>query len=385
MTPPERDRPLVILSPERWDDVARTNKHQLARQFAARRPTLYVDMPGFPPSRRGLGLRGKPAPGVRLVSIPALPQRLQKRIVAAARVQEFLSLFVAAIVLLVRHGLRRPDVLVYFPYPIALLALLRPRTVAYHCVDHHASFPDLEQRRGAIERDEARLIERAAFVMASSPALERHCRQLRDDVAYLPNVADVELWGAVPAWRDSRGGRAVFFHGTFSEHKVDRDLLAAVAASPGVRLVLAGVLPDDDAKRWMETLSTRPNVEFLGPLPQEDIVGLLGSVDVLLLPYVVGNHTEYVFPLKLVEYLATGLPVVATRLPSIVESVNDLVRYVDSFEALPSLIDGAVADAAAMGERRRAFAADRSWQRRILEIEELFERSNPPFDGVDKG
>jgi glycosyltransferase involved in cell wall biosynthesis len=170
-----------------------------------------------------------------------------------------------------------------------------------------------------------------------------------------------------------------FFHGTFSQHKVDRAMIEAVAAA-GWRVVLAGVLPDPESERWMRQFA-RNDVEFLGPLQQERIVDAMADSDVLLLPYVVDEHTRFVFPLKLVEYLATGRPIVASRLPAITDTVGDLVRYAESPGQVAEALRLALDEEPSAAVARREFSAKRSWAQRLAEIEALLERPNASPNG----
>jgi glycosyltransferase involved in cell wall biosynthesis len=115
---------------------------------------------------------------------------------------------------------------------------------------------------------------------------------------------------------------------------------------PDARLVLAG-LPGDDAlegpgdyldylKRRVESLGLSESVSFPGFLPQSDMPGFYGAIDVLAHP----SHEEP-FGLVLVEAMASEKPVVAINgggVPEIVTSGRD--GYLVAQEA-----PGAMADA----------------------------------------
>src|SRR5213078_962634 len=59
------------------------------------------------------------------------------------------------------------------------------------------------------------------------------------------------------------------------------------------------------------------NIYLLGPRPHTDIPGYIKGFDVGLVPYRDSEYTASVYPVKLNEYLAMGVPVVATDLPEI--------------------------------------------------------------------
>jgi glycosyltransferase involved in cell wall biosynthesis len=68
-----------------------------------------------------------------------------------------------------------------------------------------------------------------------------------------------------------------------------------------------------------------PNVHVLGPRPYAELPAYVQSFDVGIIPYVENDWTRAVDPLKLLEYLAAGIPVVASPLPE-VEKYRDVVR-----------------------------------------------------------
>ena len=72
-----------------------------------------------------------------------------------------------------------------------------------------------------------------------------------------------------------------------------------------------------------QRLQSLPNCHFLGYRPYDELPAYMRASDVALVPYLRSEHTDSVYPLKLIEYLAAGLPVAATPL--------------DAFRARPDL------------------------------------------------
>ena len=59
------------------------------------------------------------------------------------------------------------------------------------------------------------------------------------------------------------------------------------------------------------------NVHLLGPRPYGQLPSYLRGFDLALLPCPMNAYTRSMFQMKFFEYLAAGLPVVATDLPAL--------------------------------------------------------------------
>jgi glycosyltransferase involved in cell wall biosynthesis len=112
---------------------------------------------------------------------------------------------------------------------------------------------------------------------------------------------------------------------------------SSVAALPNVSFILIG--PQELADKH---LSKAPNLHLLGRRSYSALPAYLQHSDVGIIPFNVEDHRdliEHVNPLKLLEYLASGLPVVAIKWPELnkfAEFVNlvDKDNFTDSIATL---------------------------------------------------
>ena len=150
------------------------------------------------------------------------------------------------------------------------------------------------------------------------------------------------------------------------EQRVDVDLLLRLAER--LPVVVAGPAPDDIAKRLREGAA-----RWLGPVPVGTVPALLRRASVGLLPHIPGPFTASMDPMKLLEYLAAGLPVVTT-LPSLASVSPRVVA------ASPEAFAGAVSEAMRRGhyDGPDPAVAERDWDAvadRLLRLHVLGENA----------
>jgi glycosyltransferase involved in cell wall biosynthesis len=107
--------------------------------------------------------------------------------------------------------------------------------------------------------------------------------------------------------------------------KVLPAMLEQLAPSyPGLKLAIVGDGPlRGDLERDVRERGLADNAVFTGSLPHEEIAPLIRRFDVALAPYPRPHHDFYFSPLKLFEYMACGVPVVAAGLGQIEDVVRD--------------------------------------------------------------
>jgi glycosyltransferase involved in cell wall biosynthesis len=124
---------------------------------------------------------------------------------------------------------------------------------------------------------------------------------------------------------------------------------------------------------------------LLGPLPHSQVPAVLAEADIGLAPYA-RDAPEYFSPLKLFEYMAAGLAVVAGDLPatrSLVSREQALLVPRGDPEALAAAVAGLAAEPARrerMGTAARALVAGaHTWQHRARRVMEHVERQPEPL------
>ena len=168
----------------------------------------------------------------------------------------------------------------------------------------------------SLRRQEVQSLAKADVVAAVSPQLAIRWTDLGADPVLVPNgcwLTNV-AGKAVPPNVEDLPRPVVGLVGQLSE-RIDLDILDAIADA-GFSLLIVGPLdPRWRLQRFQELIS-RSHVHYAGPVPAEAVPSYLAAMDVGITPYRDTPFNRASFPLKTLEYLGAGLPVVSTYLPA---------------------------------------------------------------------
>lgn len=178
------------------------------------------------------------------------------------------------------------------------------------------------------------LLRRAAGVVSTNQAkAQRLSRELgvpAGRILVAQNGADVGGIQAAAPRPDVRaelglphGARLVLYSGHLHAWKGVETLVAAAAGLSEQDHVLLLGGRDEDVARF-RAAHAGPRVHVLGRVPRALVAGWLKAADVLVLPNVGSSHESRheTSPLKLLEYMASGRPIVASDLPSLREILD---------------------------------------------------------------
>jgi glycosyltransferase involved in cell wall biosynthesis len=379
-------RDIVCVGFADWDAELWTNQHHLMSRLASENRVLFIESLGLRrPQLAGRDVkriarrfrRGLAPPrsidGLHTLSPLVLPFH-SSRLVRALNARILPALVKRAALKL---GLKRPILWGYVPQAELLIETLDPSLIVYHCVDDVSAHERIDS--DSFLAAERRFAARADLVLASAPKLAERMRTLSDHVLYAPNVADTDLFAtalqegeADPAMTRLPAPRIVFT-GAISAVKLDVELLLALArAHRDWSLALVGPVGLGDPLTDVSELSAEPNVHLLGTRAYEQLPAVLRAGDAGLIPYARNELTNSIFPMKVYEYLAAGLPVVATALPALAD-VQDVIAAPDHASFIASLERELAADDRVHREARSHRAREHSWQARLREIADAIE------------
>ena len=164
----------------------------------------------------------------------------------------------------------------------------------------------------------------------------------------------------------------LLFSGALDENSGIGRLLGAFARLPDQSLVLRVLGKGRHSDDVIRAAATDPRIDYVGYVDNVQAVELQRTADVLVSPRLPDAHTtRYSFPSKLMEYLATGSPVVSSRLPGIPTDYHQhlLIPRDDSDRAFADALAAAVSTPRTADERQRQldFVRSKHWPLRSAE------------------
>ena len=167
---------------------------------------------------------------------------------------------------------------------------------------------------------EARFVAESDVLVASARTLRDQLQQMSGrKPEFIPNAVNDRLFDRGAMWDRPADlpweGEIVTYIGAMWGDWFDWQLLESCARTlPEVQFVLIGGV---DPVRCEEIIGRHANIHFLGLKPQRDLPAYLASSTAAIIPFEPGDVTTFVNPLKVYEYVAMGIPVVASNMPEI--------------------------------------------------------------------
>lgn len=270
-----------------------------------------------------------------------------------------------------KAGNRQRVFITTWPFLGNLIGRMGEGLSIYYRVDDFSEFPGVHKK--AISELENELIEKVDMVVGTSENLIK-INLGKKKVHYLPHGVDFEHFstkvsgeGYKLAIQKIPSPRIGFF-GLLSSW-IDFDLLSTLARMQrqwSFILIGPNQIP-------ISQLPQAPNIHYLGAASYEELPKYAQYFDVGIIPFKVNALTISVNPLKLMEYLSIGFPVISTPLPEVMK-YREYVSIASDPETFVKAVKSSLEeDNPQLREARRFLARSHSWKEKSLQLKTWIE------------
>ena len=283
---------------------------------------------------------------------------------------------------LVRQGCQDVWLSLWRPSYAPALDLVRHSQSSYH-IDDEYTFSEVE---APLDEREARLIREVDQVFVSSQGLLDKKGRVNPHTFFVPNgvhyQAYVRPYLEPPDLQPIPHPR-IGYVGVIKKQLDVALLLALAQRHRQWSFVFVGPQRHlDDIGRWLQQLANLPNVYFLGEKPVSRLPSYTQHMDVCLLCYKINAYTQFIYPLKLHESLASGRPCVGSPIRTL-QAFGSIMRLATTIDEWSQAIDATLTMTARSDTEaaaRRDVARHHDWDRLVHTIARvLCERLGPAY------
>ena len=238
----------------------------------------------------------------------------------------------------------------------------------YYCVDDFTQFPGVDKR--LITEMEEELIESSDLILYTASYLEKKFSSSGEKIHYFPHGVDFDHFSQIDKKREIAKDKkpVIGFFGYLSQW-VDLDLIAKIAETrPDWKIMLIGGTDQN-----IDCLKRFNNILLTGAVKYSQLPGSAADFDIGIIPFKINELTRAVNPLKFLEYMAMGIPVVSTPLPELMRFA-DQVYLADNYTDFTAKIERALSeDNPDKRKLRIKLASENSWASRSRQLIDLIE------------
>jgi len=313
--------PIFFFSTADWDSAYKTNKHYVAEELSKRGfkviffESFGIRKPGIlnkKDIKRGLlrilrfNKKKKINKNLIVVSILTIP------FWRSQFVKKFNFKIIKKMIKNLKLNFKNYSVWSYHPFIPDDIVIASKKTV-YHSVD------DLSLVRGVdrnnFNKQEKNFVNNTDYIFATSRKLL--AKYSNSKCFFLPNVINKDII-------DVKKNKKIFkninkpivgFFGNLTETKIDYKLLEyTIKNLNNLFFVFVGDENGNENNKNLEKLKQYKNTLFVGRKDHFETIKIANNFNVGLIPFLVNNYTNNIFPMKYYEYIASGARVISTKL-----------------------------------------------------------------------
>lgn len=255
-------------------------------------------------------------------------------------------------------------------YGLPMIKQLNEFLNIYYCYDGM----DTQRHNSRIYNIEKQFCQQVDCIITTSDYLNSEKKKLNPNSYVVKNGVDFKLFAphskkAVSSYDTIK---KVGYIGTL-DFRFDIDSMEyAIKELPYVLFEFTGYLLNPAIQ---ELLSIYSNVAFFNSVKAQEVPQLLSKYDLGIIPYKMNEVNKNIYPLKINEYLAVGVPVVMTAFANL-NDFKSIVKTAETKELFKAHIENELKnDSNALIQERIEFAKLNSWESRAIAFSDIIEKS----------
>ena len=275
-----------------------------------------------------------------------------------------------------------PIIISFLPTPLIQNAInsIDSKLTIYYCANNMA---ESSISASQVRPYEDHFFESVDVVFTAAYVIQEYAQRFSEKVFYFPPGIDFDKFRTalkdnkdVPSDLSNIAGPIVGYIGALGK-VLDQELLCILADQyKKCTVVLIGPIYTN-----IDVLRTKSNIVFLGAKPHNQLPYYIKGFDVGIVPYVCNDYTEGVYPSKLNEYLAMGIPTVSTNLREVRQSkkaYGEATIIAHNAEEFVKAVKSSVVEKnnASSKEQRIRIAEANSWESRFQGISKIIEKES---------
>ncbi len=237
----------------------------------------------------------------------------------------------------------------------------------FYCYDDITEMPYF---KGFVAESEKQFIAQSDLLIVTSDVLKsrKQVNNIPAEIVYNGVHFNSFFQHAKPINTITNKPKTVGYTGSI-DSRIDIDLLEPVVKQmPHVNFSFAGKIFD---KEIFNRLSVYSNVTFIPPVPTHEVPALMSDMQLGIIPYKINSLTTAIYPLKVNEYLAMGLPVVMTPFASIGEADEVIYCAATSEDFVHCIQEALDQNNASLQQNRITIAQKADWATRADQLLEI--------------
>jgi glycosyltransferase involved in cell wall biosynthesis len=147
-----------------------------------------------------------------------------------------------------------------------------------------------------------------------------------------------------------------------------------------IDFLFVGSNRDKVTNSFFKLMEGCPNVHYISAVPSNELPHILASADLLFVAYQPQYYLQYASPHKLMEYIASGKPVVCTfsegyEIDGLIYSAKNQTEWIEQLSFVISNLKDCSSDE--LTRLRKEFALARTYFKQIEKIEQIIEATAP--------